>query len=141
MDIIYSPLSSLYGDELHDFLLGVNGMNGANLFNVMFAVLAIISMVLVPGWYYKLWDRATWAPISKWLLVLVANMLIVLIVNIVWVELLSGNMQDGDGTSLPIGFTNILGFGIASAIISVATFFIASMGWKTVSTNCPNTPF
>ena len=47
MDKIYNLLSGLYGDELHDFLLGVNGMNDANLFNVMFVVLIIISMLFL----------------------------------------------------------------------------------------------
>ena len=56
MDKVYYYLSSLYGDELHDFLLGVNGLNDANLFNVMFIVLVIISVGLIPGFYYKLWD-------------------------------------------------------------------------------------
>ena len=44
MDKIYYYLSWIYGDELHDFLLGYNGMNDTNLFNVMFIVLGIISL-------------------------------------------------------------------------------------------------
>lgn len=53
MDKVYYLVSGLYGDELHDFLLGVNGMNDTNLFNVMFVVLLIISVLLIPGFYYK----------------------------------------------------------------------------------------
>ena len=75
MDKVYNFFSSLYGDELHDFLLGVNGMNDANLFNVMFIVLFIISAILIPGFYYKLWDRATWSTIGKWLLMLMVNII------------------------------------------------------------------
>ena len=141
MDRVYYFLSSFYGDELHDFLLGVNGMNDANLFNVMFIVLAIISMILIPGFYYKLWDRATWSPIGKWLLMLMVNAIVVFLVNVIWVHCLEDLMVDEDGQQLTIGLTNMVGFGFASAIIASVLFFIASLGWKTTSTNCPSTPF
>ena len=141
MDIVYYPFSNLYGDELHDFLLGVNGMNDANLFNVMFIVLAIISMILIPGFYYKLWDRATWSPIGKWLLMLVVNAVIVFLVNFIWIHCLTDMMIDEDGEQLAIGLTNMVAFGFASAFIASFAFFIASLGWKTTSTNCPSTPF
>jgi len=141
MDRVYYFLSSFYGDELHDFLLGVNGMNDANLFNVMFIVLAIISAILIPGFYYKLWDRATWSPIGKWLLMLAVNAFVVFLVNIIWVHCLEDLMVDEDGQQLTIGLTNMVGFGFASAIIASVLFFIASLGWKTTSTNCPSTPF
>ena len=36
MDKVYYLVSGLYGDELHDFLLGVNGMNDTNLFRICF---------------------------------------------------------------------------------------------------------
>ena len=88
MDKVYYLLSGLYGDELHDFLLGVNGMNNTNLFNVMFIVLAIISMGLIPGFYYKLWDRATWSTTGKWFLMLLVNAVIVFLINIIWVHFL-----------------------------------------------------
>ena len=93
MDLIYSFLSCLYGDELHDFLIGVNGMNDTNLFNV------------------------------------------------IWVYYLGDMMVDEDGENLTIGLTNIIGFGFASAILSSIVFFLASLVWKTQSTNCPSTPF
>ena len=141
MDIVYYLLSSLYGDELHDFLLGVNGMNDTNLFNVMFIVLAILSMGLIPGWYYKLWDRATWASKGKWLLMLLINAIIVFLVNVIWVNCLSDLMVDEEGTSLNIGLTQIVGFGLASAIIASIAFFIASLVWKIQSVNCPHIPF
>lgn len=141
MDRLYYFLSSLYGDELHDFLLGVNGTNDANLFNVMFIVLLIISAILIPGFYYKLWDRATWSPIGKWLLMLMVNAIVVFLVNVIWVHCLEDLMVDEDGQQLAIGLTNMVGFGFASAIIASVLFFIASLGWKTTSTNCPSTPF
>lgn len=141
MDRVYYFLSSLYGDELHDFLLGVNGMNDANLFNVMFIVLAIISAILIPGFYYKLWDRATWSPIGKWLLMLMVNAIVVFLVNVIWVHCLEDLMVDEDGQQLTIGLTNMVGFGFASAIIASVLFFIASMFWKPISINCPSTPF
>ena len=141
MDKIYNLLSDLYGDELHDFLLGVNGVNDANLFNVMFIVLAIISMGLIPGFYYKLWDRATWATTGKWVLMLLINALVVFLVNVIWVNCLGDMMVDEEGGELVIGITNTIGFGLASAIIATLAFFIASMVWKTQSTNCPSTPF
>ena len=141
MDKVYNILSSLYGDELHDFLLGVNGMNDTNLFNVMFIVLAIISVGLTPGFYYKFWDRATWSTTGKWLLMLLVNAVIVFLVNVIWVYCLGDMMVDEEGEDLTIGLTNIVGFGFASAIIATVLFIIASMGWKTQSINCPNTPF
>lgn len=141
MDKVYYLLSSLYGDELHDFLLGVNGMNGTNLFNVMFVVTVIISAGLIPGWYYKLWDRATWSSTGKWLLILLINAVIVFLVNVIWVHCLGDMMVDEEGEELTIGLTNIVGYGFASAILATATFFLASLGWKTQSTNCPSTPF
>lgn len=141
MDKVYYLLSGLYGDELHDFLLGVNGMNDTNLFNVMFIVVAIISMGLIPGFYYKLWDRATWSTIGKWLLMLLVNAVLIFLVNIIWVHFLGNMMFDEEGDPLSIGITNIVGFGFASAIIATFAFFIASLGWKTQSTNCPSTPF
>lgn len=141
MDKVYYLLSDLYGDELHDFLLGVNGTNDANLFNVMFIVLVIISMGLIPCFYYKLWDRATWSSTGKWLLMLLVNAIIVFFVNVVWVHYLGDMMVDEDGEELTIGLTNVIGFGFASAIIATVTFFFASLGWKTLSTNCPSTPF
>ena len=141
MDKVYYLLSNLYGDELHDFLLGVNGMNDTNLFNVMFVVLVIISMLLIPGWYYKSWDRATWSPIGKWLLVLLVNAVIVFLVNVIWVNCLGDMMVYEEGEDLTIGLTNIVGFGFASAILATVLFFIASLGWKTKSINCPSTPF
>ena len=141
MDQVYYFLSSLYGEELHDFLLGNNGMNDTNLFNVMFVVLLIFSVGLVPGFYYKLWDRATWAPIGKWLLMLLTNAVVVFLINVIWVNCLSDMMVDEDGNELAIGLTNIVGFGFASAIIATICFFFASLGWKTQSTNCPSTPF
>ena len=141
MDKVYYLLSSLYGDELHDFLLGVNGMNDANLFGVLFIVLAIISALLIPGFYYWVWDRATWSSIGKWLLMLLVNAVIVFLVNVIWVHFLEDMMVDEDGEQLTIGLTNIIGFGFASAIIATVLFFLASLGWKTQSTNCPRTPF
>lgn len=141
MDQVYYFLSSLYGDELHDFLLGVNGMNDANLFNVMFVVLLFISGLLIPGFYYKFWDKATWATTGKWLLMLLINAVVVFLVNVVWIHCLGDMMVDEDGVQLTIGLTNIIGFGFASAILSTFTFFIASLGWKTQSTNSPHIPF
>ena len=141
MDKVYYLLSSLYGDELHDFLLGVNGMNDTNLFGVMFIVLAIISAILIPGFYYKLWDRATWASIGKWIIMLLINALIVFVVNVIWVYYLRDMMVDEEGEELVIGLTNIVGFGFASAIIATVVFFVASLGWKTQSVNNPHIPF
>lgn len=141
MDQVYYLLSSLYGDELHDFLLGVNGMNDTNLFNVMFVVLLIVSVGLIPGFYYKLWDRATWSTTGKWLLMLLINAVVVFLVNAIWVHSLGDMMVDEEGEELTIGFTNVIGFGFASAILATVTFVLASIGWKTQSTNCPNTPF
>ena len=141
MDKIYNLLSGLYGDELHDFLLGVNGMNDANLFNVMFVVLFIISVLITPFFYYKLWDRATWASKGKWLLMLLINAIIVFLVNVIWVNCLSDLMVDEEGETLSIGLTNIVAFGFASAILASIIFFIASLGWKTQSVNCPHIPF
>ena len=103
MDKVYYLLSGLYGDELHDFLLGVNGMNDANLFNVMFVVLVIISMGLIPGFYYKLWDRATWSSTGKWLLMLLVNAVIVFLVNVIWVYCLGDKMVDEDEFRRMIG--------------------------------------
>ncbi len=140
MDKIYNLLSGLYGDELHDFLLGVNGMNDTNLFNVMFVVLFIIS-VLTPFFYYKLWDRATWASTGKWLVMLLINATIVFLVNVIWVHCLSDLMVDEDGDALSIGLTNIIAFGFASVILASILFFVASLGWKTQSVNCPHIPF
>ena len=140
MDKIYYLLSGLYGDELHDFLLGVNGMNDTNLFNVMFVVLLIISMLLTPFFYYKLWDRATWASKEKWFLMLLVNAVIVFLVNVIWVHFLSDMMVDEEGEALSIGLSNIIGFGFASVILSSLLFFIASLGWKTQSVNCPHIP-
>ena len=141
MDKFYYLISGLYGDELHDFLLGVNGMNDTNLFNVMFVVLLIISALLTPCFYYKLWDRATWASKGKWLLMLLINAIIVFLVNVIWVNCLSDLMVDEEGTSLNIGLTQIVGFGLASAIIASIAFFIASLVWKIQSVNCPHIPF
>lgn len=141
MDKIYYLVSGLYGDELHDFLLGVNGMNDTNLFNVMFVVLAIISMLLTPFFYYKLWDRATWASIGKWFVMLLVNAIIVFLVNVIWVHFLSPQMVDEEGEALTIGLTNIIGFGFASVFIASFLFFLASLGWKTQSVNCPHIPF
>lgn len=141
MDKIYNLLSCLYGNELHDFLLGVNGMNDTNLFNVMFVVLFIISALLIPYFYYKLWDRATWASKGKWLVMLLINATIVFLVNVIWVYRLSDMMVDEDGDALSIGLTNIIAFGFASAILAAILFFVASLGWKTQSVNCPHIPF
>ena len=140
MDQVYSFLSSLYGDELHDFLLGNNGMNDTNLFNVMFVVLLIFSVGLVPGFYYKLWDRATWSSTGKWLLMLMLNAVIVFFVNVIWVHCLGDLMVDEDDNELTIGLTNMIGFGFASAILATVLFFISSLVWKTQSNNCPSTP-
>ena len=116
-------------------------MNDTNLFNVMFVVLIILSALLAPGFYYKLWDRATWSSIGKWLLMLLVNAVIVFLVNVIWVHFLSDMMVDEDGEQLAIGLTNMIGFGFASAIIATVLFFFASLGWKTQSTNCSSTPF
>lgn len=141
MDRVYYFLSSLYGDELHDFLLGVNGMNDTNHFNVMFVVLLIISAGLIPGFYYKLWDRATWSSTGKWLLMLLVNAVVIFLVNVVWLHYLGDMMVNEENEKLTIGLTNIVGFGFASAILGSLIFFLASLGWKTQSTNCPSTPF
>ena len=141
MDKIYNLLSGLYGDELHDFLLGVNGMNDANLFNVMFVVLFIISVLITPFFYYKLWDRATWATKGKWFVMMLLNATIVFLVNVIWVNCLSDLMVDEEGEALSIGLSNIIGYGFASVIIASTLFFIASLGWKTQSVNCPHIPF
>ena len=141
MDRIYYFFSGLYGDELHDFLLGVNGMNDTNLFNVMFIVLVIISMLLTPFFYYKLWDRATWASKGKWFVFLLINAVFVFLVNVIWVNCLSDMMVDEDGEVLSISLTNIIGFGFASVILASILFFVASLGWKTQSVNCPHIPF
>lgn len=140
MDQIYSVLSFLYGDELHDFLLGINGKNETNLFNIMFFVLCIFSAGIIPCFYYKLWDRATWSSKGKWGLMLLINFIIIFLVKVIWVYCLGGQMIDEDENKLNIAFSNIFAFGIASAILASLVFFIASLLWKTQSTNCPNTP-
>ena len=141
MDSVSNLLSGLYGDELHDFLLGVNGMNDTNLFNVMFVVLLVISMLLTPFFYYQLWDRATWASIGKWLVMLLVNATIIFLVNVIWVHFLSDMMVDEEGEALSIGLSNIIGFGFASVILASILFFVASLGWKTQSVSCPHIPF
>ena len=141
MEQIYYFLSGLYGDTLHDFLLGNIGEIDANLFNVMFVVLLIISLGLIPCFYYKIWDRATWSSLGKWFLMLLINAVVAFTVNVIWVYCLRDDMIDEEGETLNIGLTNIVGFGFASAILATLVFFIASLIWKTQSTNCPNTPF
>jgi len=141
MEKVYQLIAGLYGDTLHDFLLGVNGTSGTNHFNVLFVVLLIISAGIIPYFYYKLWDRATWSSIGKWFLVLLINAVVVFLVNVIWVYSLSDQMIDEEGDSLNIGLTNIIEFGIASALLASFVFFIASLLWKTQSTNCPSTPF
>ena len=141
MDQVYYPLVNLYGHELHDFLLGVNGMNDTNLFNVMFIVLVIISMGLLPGFYYKMWDRATWATTGKWLIMLLINAVIIFLLNFIWVYSLKNDMVDVDGNYLSINDTNFIAFGIASSLISCVGFFLGALVWKTQSTNCPHIPF
>lgn len=140
MDKIYKLCSGLYGNELHCFLLGNKGMNDTNLYNVMFVVLLIISL-LTAFFYYKLWDRASWASKGKWFVMLLINAIIVFIVNVIWVHCLSDLMVDEEGETLSIGITNIIGYGFASAIIASIIFFVASLGWKTQSVNCPHIPF
>lgn len=141
MDKIYYLLSGLYGDELHDFLLGYNGMNDTNLFNIIFLMLLIISAGLVPWLYYKGIDRATWSSRGKWGLVLLANAIIVFLVNVVWVNCLGDMMYDAGGEELSIRFINTIGFGFASAILGSILFFLSSLLWKLRSTNCSSTPF
>ena len=141
MEKVYQLIAGLYGDTLHDFLLGVNGTSGTNHFNGLFVVLLIISAGIIPYFYYKLWDRATWSSIGKWFLVLLINAVVVFLVNVIWVYSLSDQMIDEEGNSLGIGLTNIIEFGIASALLASFVFFIASLLWKTQSTNCPSTPF
>ena len=98
-------------------------MNDTNLFNVMFVVLLIISMLLTPFFYYKLWDRATWASKEKWFLMLLVNAVIVFLVNVIWVHRLSNMMVDEDGDALSIGLTNIIAFGFASVILASILHF------------------
>ncbi len=139
MDIVYSFLSSLYGDELHDFLLDVNG---TNMFKLMALGLFIISALAVPWFYYKGVDRATWASRGKWFMMLLVNAAIVFVVNVTWVSCLESMMTDEDGEELAISTTNIIGFGAASAILASILFFLASLlVWKRFSTNCTKTPF
>lgn len=141
MDKLYSLLTSLYGEELHDFLLGNNGMNDTNLFNVMFVVLIIIAAGLIPGFYYKIWDRATWSSTGKWVLMLLINAIVIFLTNVIWVNCLGDMMVDEEGEELSITLTNIIGFGFASAILGSIAFFLSSLFWKTQSNNCPSTPF
>ena len=141
MEQIYYFLSGLYGDTLHNFLLGVNGTSGTNHFNGLFVVLLIISAGIIPYFYYIFRDRATWSSIGKWFLVLLINAVVVFLVNVIWVYSLSDQMIDEEGNSLGIGLTNYIEFGIASALLASFVFFIASLLWKTQSTNCPSTPF
>lgn len=98
-------------------------------------------MLLTPFFYYKLWDRATWACKGKWLVMLLVNATIVFLVNVIWVHFLSDMMVDEEGDTLSIGLTNIIGFGFASVILASIFFFVASLGWKTQSVNCPHIPF
>ena len=69
------------------------------------------------------------------------NAVVIFLVNAIWVHSLGDMMVDEEGEALTIGLTNIIGFGFASAILATVTFFLASLGWKTQSTNCPSTPF
>lgn len=141
MERIYYLLSGFYGDTLHDFLQGVIGQSGTNHFNVMFVVLLIISLGLIPYFYYIFWDKATWSSVGKWFVVLLINAVVVFIVNFIWVQCLWDDMIDEEDGRLNIDMLNIFEFGIASAILATLVFFIASLFWKTKSTNCPYTPF
>lgn len=141
METIYGFFSDLYGSELHDFLLGVNGMNDANLFNLLFIVLFIISAGVIPGMYYKVIDKPTWATFGKWSLVLLINAIIIFLINVIWVQCLNDLMVDEEGDALAIGLTNIIGFGFASTIIASILFFFFSFVWKLTSTNTTSTPF
>lgn len=140
MDEFYYLFSSLYGDELHAFLLGNEGMNDTSQFEVMFFILAIFSAGLIPAFYYKMWDRVTWCSRGKWSIMLLINAVTNFLVSIVWLNLLEEKMVDVDGNALSIDFSNIIGFGLTSAIIASVLFFLASLGWKTQSVNCPNIP-
>lgn len=140
MDDLYYLFSGLYGDELHQFLLGNAGKNDSSQFEVMFCILAIFSAGFVPAFYYKMWDRVTWCSRGKWSIMLLINAVINFLVSIVWLNLLTEKMVDIDGNDLNIDFSNIIGFGLTSAIIASVLFFFASLGWKTQSVNCPNIP-
>ena len=63
------------------------------------------------------------------------------LVNVIWANCLSDMMVDEEGEALSIGLTNIIGFGFASVILASILFFVASLGWKTQSVNCPHIPF
>lgn len=152
-DEIYSWLSPMFGEDLHDFLLGFicpNEMKPDGSFDgpdhyLMFGWIALGIALFVAITYYYFINSAAF---NKWW-----SWLIMLIVTGVCNFFIGATMTIGYFKSGKIGDCLIYGqnggineisywmFGLANMFVSIAFFFVISMIIKWKSISCKRSPF
>lgn len=155
MEFIYRLFSSLYGDNLHDYLDGYDCAQADFVHSSMFASIGIVALIIAAIFfvlYYYVINSSKWSKWWHWIIVA----LIVGVINfIIGYEWTSGELAEiGDCLRYYVDseenihkdiemITNVefWMFGLANCFVSAIFFMILSFAGKWKSTNCCRTPF
>ena len=146
---IYSLLDSLYGQPLSEYLWGYNcesqDYSGDLIYNQI-GIIAIIFGILVPPFYYYVWNPVRNQRLKYWGLMAITAFVNLLIAYF----MISSDFENGligdcllyDDQGIPVmGTTNIVMFGLVNALFTATIFFIFSMIYKWGSKTVKYYPF
>lgn len=135
---IYSLFDSFYGKPLSEYLWGYNceaqDYSGALIYNQI-GIIAIAFAIIVPPFYYFIWNPVRNQQLKYWGLMTVtafANMLIAyFIISSDYENGLIGDCLLYDDKGIPVMDTmNIVMFGFVNALFTAVLFFVFSMLYK-----------
>ncbi len=155
MEFIYRLFSSLYGNNLHDYLDGYDCASEDFIYGSMFTSIGVVALIIAAIFfvvYYYVINSSRWSKWWHWIIVA----LIVGVINfIVGYEWTSNELPAiGDCLRYHVDTNGIINednevitdvefwmFGLANGIVSAIFFVILSFAGKWKSTNCCRTPF
>lgn len=155
MEFIYRLFSSLYGDNLHDYLDGYDCAQEDFVHSSMFASIGIVALIIAAVFfvvYYYLINSSKWSKWWHWIIVALIVGVINYIIGYEWTsrELPAiddclryyvddyGNINKNIEVITDVEFWM---FGLANCFVSTIFFMILSFAGKWKSTNCCRTPF
>lgn len=145
---IYRLLKDLYGSSLASYLDGTaSAMQTGDMFvSIGLSMLAVTAVIVVL--FYFVVNHPNLNNLGSWLTFLAINAALNLLIGWRWVvgdyddgKMVSIDPATGLNTPLPVTADEMIGFGIANAILSVVFFIIFSYCVKWWSTNCSRAPF
>lgn len=145
---VYRLFADLFGPTLASYLEGTAaaGQPGDMFVPIGLTMLAVTAVAVVL--FYFVINYPSFNNLVSWLTALAVNAAVNLLIGWQWTaghyeegKMVSTDPATGLSTPLPVTGDDLLGFGIANAILSAIFFLIFSYCVKWWSTNCSRAPF